>query len=253
MSNGIKAIETRYDGCHFRSRLEARWAVFFNTLGVKWEYEKEGYDLGAAGWYLPDFWLPKFDCWMEVKGEKPTPSDAEKIEALRLLAMDEDKNGVLLAIGQIGNHVWSHSDDGGWDSVTVLMDDDKHAEFIARMFGSDRRSAPGMGLPIYCPVCGSKDIYLDGMGLSPFEFNEIDGGCILSQRFWCNTATIDSWTVNTCSTRNGTSIFITDVSTSNEPFIMAGQSWKRYNAAIETARSARFEHGETPRTGHRTP
>lgn len=38
-------IETRYKGYRFRSRLEARWAVFFDVLGVRWEYEPEGYDL----------------------------------------------------------------------------------------------------------------------------------------------------------------------------------------------------------------
>lgn len=32
----IKAIETRYAGCR-RSRLEARWAVVFDTLGFAWE------------------------------------------------------------------------------------------------------------------------------------------------------------------------------------------------------------------------
>jgi len=54
----IKAIETRYAGCNFRSRLEARWAVFFDHLGIKWEYEREGY-VGVRGTpYLPDFWLP---------------------------------------------------------------------------------------------------------------------------------------------------------------------------------------------------
>ena len=51
----IKAIQTRYKGYHFRSRLEARWAVFFDALGLEWEYEPEGFDLGEAGWYLPDF------------------------------------------------------------------------------------------------------------------------------------------------------------------------------------------------------
>lgn len=63
----IKAIETEYKGYRFRSRLEARWAVFFDTLGIAWEYEKEGYDLGEAGWYLPDFWLPKSNAWLEIK------------------------------------------------------------------------------------------------------------------------------------------------------------------------------------------
>lgn len=30
----MKAIETRYKGYRFRSRLEARWAVFFDALGL---------------------------------------------------------------------------------------------------------------------------------------------------------------------------------------------------------------------------
>ena len=63
----IKAIETLYKGYRFRSRLEARWAVFFDTLGIAWEYELEGYDLGSVGWYLPDFFLPAYDIWVEVK------------------------------------------------------------------------------------------------------------------------------------------------------------------------------------------
>ena len=48
----MKAIETVYRGFQFRSRLEARWAVFFDALGIKWGYETEGYDLGVAGYYL---------------------------------------------------------------------------------------------------------------------------------------------------------------------------------------------------------
>lgn len=63
----IKPIETVYRGYRFRSRLEARWAVFFDTLGIKWEYEKEGYTINGVG-YLPDFWLPAQQCWFEVKG-----------------------------------------------------------------------------------------------------------------------------------------------------------------------------------------
>lgn len=52
----IKAIETKYAGHHFRSRLEARWAVFFDALKIPWEYEPEGFEC-PSGWYLPDFLL----------------------------------------------------------------------------------------------------------------------------------------------------------------------------------------------------
>lgn len=51
----IKAIEVEYDGHKFRSRLEARWAVFFNALGVDYEYEPEGFELPSGKKYLPDF------------------------------------------------------------------------------------------------------------------------------------------------------------------------------------------------------
>lgn len=51
----IKAIETEYNGYRFRSRLEARWAVFFDALGVKYEYEPDGFVLPSGRKYLPDF------------------------------------------------------------------------------------------------------------------------------------------------------------------------------------------------------
>lgn len=51
------AIETTYKGFRFRSRLEARWAIFFDHLGLEWEYEPEGFDMGEDGRYLPDFRL----------------------------------------------------------------------------------------------------------------------------------------------------------------------------------------------------
>lgn len=64
----IKPIETIYNGYRFRSRLEARWAVFFDALGVEYDYEPEGFDLGDLGFYLPDFYLPENKWFVEVKG-----------------------------------------------------------------------------------------------------------------------------------------------------------------------------------------
>lgn len=48
-------ITTQYRGYHFRSRLEARWAVFFDTLRLSWEYEPEGFQCEDGTRYLPDF------------------------------------------------------------------------------------------------------------------------------------------------------------------------------------------------------
>lgn len=71
----IRPIETRYKGYRFRSRLEARWAVFFDALGVPWEYEAEGYDLGDGNRWLPDFVVGNTRTPFEVK-PRDLPGDA---------------------------------------------------------------------------------------------------------------------------------------------------------------------------------
>ena len=72
----IAAIPTIYHGIEFRSRLEARWAFFFEKLGLRWEYEPEGFFLGEeqeydpALMYLPDFLVltpQDEEMWFEIK------------------------------------------------------------------------------------------------------------------------------------------------------------------------------------------
>ena len=77
----IKPIETIYNGYRFRSRLEARWAVFFDALGVKYEYEPEGFKLSDGTLYLPDFYLPESKAFFEVKGVM-NDTDMHKVEQL---------------------------------------------------------------------------------------------------------------------------------------------------------------------------
>lgn len=76
MEQKIKAMETMYNGYRFRSRLEARWAVFFDVAGIEYQYEPEGFELSDGSCYLPDFYLPKVGgragnngIYIEVKGE----------------------------------------------------------------------------------------------------------------------------------------------------------------------------------------
>lgn len=81
----IKAIETRYKGYRFRSRLEARWAVFFEALGYQWEYEPEGFVMPSGVHYLPDFKVTLHAgniAWYEIK-----PSGLESDEKHREFSM----------------------------------------------------------------------------------------------------------------------------------------------------------------------
>ena len=78
----IKAIDTEYRGFRFRSRLEARWAVFLDAVGRRWDYEREGFEL-PSGRYLPDFWLPiesdrhpHAGYWLEIKPFAPTDRES---------------------------------------------------------------------------------------------------------------------------------------------------------------------------------
>jgi hypothetical protein len=83
-----------YKGHRFRSRLEARWAVFLDAIRVDWDYEKQGYDLNGR-WYLPDFWVPYppmkddgWGFWIEIK---PT-------------SLTEEQTGILAELARLTGH-----------------------------------------------------------------------------------------------------------------------------------------------------
>jgi len=108
----IQAIETIYNSYRFRSRLEARWAVFFDKAGIRYEYEKEGYDLDGT-WYLPDFWLPDHNLWVEIKGERPSKEECNKAI---LLAMHSEWSVVVswgeIDIPYLDNYVFQPTESG---------------------------------------------------------------------------------------------------------------------------------------------
>lgn len=122
----LKAIETFYNGHLFRSRTEARWAVFFDTLGVAYRYEMEGYELFGIR-YLPDFWLPGQQCWFEVKGIEPDESEREK--AFRLAHASGRPVFIFWGGCEPPDGQWPHRDDAsevydgrGWDNGQMWCD-----------------------------------------------------------------------------------------------------------------------------------
>lgn len=87
MSDLIRAIPTRYNQLDFRSRTEARWAVFFDLIGIRYQYEPEKVHTGLSR-YIPDFILDlggRCEFWdmerafFEVKGCQPTMVEYEKL------------------------------------------------------------------------------------------------------------------------------------------------------------------------------
>lgn len=138
----MKALETIYKGYRFRSRLEARTAVFMDQLGIQWLYEPEGYDLDGL-WYLPDFYLPELRTWVEIKPEKPTGEEEQK--AARL-AYHTAKRVVLFYdpdfTKQLDPYTW--------------CDDNAHAYW--------GEAGDYHYLWCICPWCGAAGIEFDGRG-----------------------------------------------------------------------------------------
>jgi hypothetical protein len=77
-ANRRRGIPTRYKGRQYRSRLEARWAAFFDLLSWKYEYEPCDFE----GW-IPDFVLYEATTvYVEVKPVVTFPQEvAAKIDA----------------------------------------------------------------------------------------------------------------------------------------------------------------------------
>lgn|SRR5262249_6642740 len=91
----VRPIETKYGGHLFRSRTEARWAVFFDAAQIEWQYEVEGFNVNGT-YYLPDFWLPGLKTFAEVK-----PDDEAEIgraaPLLQSLATARGQPAIILA------------------------------------------------------------------------------------------------------------------------------------------------------------
>lgn len=207
----IKAIETKWRGYRFRSRLEARWAVFFERIGAEWTYEPQGFE--REGFeeetlrYLPDFRVKigKSSYWVEVKGDKSWLKDNfEKIEALH------DWGGVLPGFHDCGNA--NNIEDG-----LLLLGDIPEPRFGV----------------LFLPILGHrKGINLYWRALSP------QNGMVTLDEIAAYHLGIN-FTEEILSGGNECADFAAKIAETPRAFPEV------YHALL-AARSARFEHGEVP-------
>jgi hypothetical protein len=206
----IKPIETVYNGYRFRSRLEARWAVFFDAAGIEYQYELEGYKLGNGKWYLPDFYLPKFDAYVEIKRNN----------------LDEDE-----FYDAEDNCLWLYTETG---KLVLLCQGDPVDMNMSAFFGMYESPlgfhTPGQDYAIF--VEGARywkpGRYDDGkMFIEEHEDGDNEISIVVGEDDYNIADTNDPPTlINKCLLRGYTSLL---------------------ESARKKARQARFEHGETPR------
>lgn len=185
----IKAIETRYKGYRFRSRLEARYAVAFDALGIKWDYEPEGFNV-CGRTYLPDFFLPALSTYVEVKPNAEVAGEYD-----RLFEDFCERVGPILVLVEV-----PFENFGRLYSMDTTCSTGGHAAFDALLDVVD-------GVPAILFV---SEAHADCRAL---------------------------WTVGYGATLNAKAH-------TKHSLLKPSREWYR---AQEAARSARFEHGETPR------
>ena len=180
----MKPIETEYNGLRFRSRQEARTAIFLDALQIPYLYEPEGLELSDGTRYLPDFYLTDSKQFLEVKG----------------ILSEYDEHKIKQAIAE------------GIDVVTLFED----FSFTA---------------------CWLRE---DGNGTDRKD-NSYLCKCLHCGKYWFNGESGD-WKCRCCGASDG-----------NGHFYEAIGGLPEYNSdddreyyAVQLARQARFEHGETP-------
>ena len=243
----LKAIETFYKGYKFRSRLEARWAVFFDALGIMWEYEKEGYDLGEAGYYLPDFWLPGRKCFIEIKGNDESAYNAQdKITALS----EQSEKHVFIMAGPIGEHLVI-SDNNFIAPKKPILSHYSQETLVRRLFPDEKMEPDNdkWGPSIRCPICGEEYVHL-----GPVTKQESDSGTAWDGRG--SAARIEmrceagcNWTLRFGFHKGNTYLGLENLAKSFEnldEYIFGISKWSDYKLAINKAKQARFEHREKP-------
>lgn len=100
----VRVFEVEYNNYTFRSKTEAKWARLFDLLNIEYVYEPDTYVLLRSEKrkirYLPDFYLPEQDLFLEVKNmgnKKPTIEECLKA----YLLATHVKKRVLIAFGDV--------------------------------------------------------------------------------------------------------------------------------------------------------
>jgi len=214
----MKAIETEFDGYKFRSRLEARWAVFFKTLGIPYAYEKEGFDLEGT-WYLPDFWLPEQQYWIEVKGQDPTEEEHRKC-ALLAKSLNADKSNVFLLAGEIPHPHFQNS----YSEFFMYLRDSTSSLGWSHL-SKGRSTQSGAISWQECPFCRKIDLIEDLLEIS----------CECGRKFVCQLQDLShpSWSQHE-------DLFMPWIK--KEEMLLYWGDTPRLIDAYTTARQARFDH-----------
>ena len=249
----IKPIETVYNGYRFRSRLEARWAVFFDAAGIKYEYEPEGFKAEDGTMYLPDFYLTNKHCWVEVKSNyDKLISEKHKLDSILLSDNTPIGRDGLMILGPIPDQYTNLSGIEPYYSIPFFL-------FYRRVNDS------------YDQDGETRVAYHHAVQLSFKCFLRHKGVTwLINPNFMCHTADDDDGipdivaeSIMHCGENNKIQELLTSqlclngypvacecdsfpITSYHLPVTIAKETYDYFQPCFAKARQARFEHGEYP-------
>ena len=177
------AIPTRYKGIQYRSRLEARWAAFFDLAGWHVEYEPVDFN----GW-IPDFAIIESSLvYVEIKPTHVFPVEvAQKI----------DRSGCEEDVLILGNILFPICEDPGsfypgFGWLGEWIDEPKYRCWSAAQGGMWRQSTPRQSVDRlgFCHAYQSFHDRITGLDSSCREQN----GLWLLQHYWKTAGNQVQW------------------------------------------------------------
>ncbi|NLE11736.1 MAG: hypothetical protein GX630_09525 [Actinobacteria bacterium] len=142
------SIPESYQGIHMRSRLEVRYARFFDQHHMAWAYEPEGFHILGVR-YLPHFYLPEVHTIVEVKGVLD-PIDVAKLAALVPAAA---RQGVLTILAEPGEPVRFRLCRPTPEMESIAVSDPAYAEVCSWEFRPQCDVSSDAAL-VRCATCG---------------------------------------------------------------------------------------------------
>jgi len=88
MNSKLNATRIKYKDIFFKSSWEVAYAKYLDKQGIKWLYEPKTFDLGNTT-YTPDFYLPKTNLYIEIKGYF-RPDARKKVNLFKKLYSEEE-------------------------------------------------------------------------------------------------------------------------------------------------------------------
>lgn len=152
-------IPVTWKGRQYRSKAEGRVAVFLHHARIASQYEMESFEIKAESGeiirYMPDFFLPDFNKWLEVKAKYLTPNDPDYC---KVIALDR-----AAPLGAPILTTWGIDSTTHWRTMGKPNPTHKNFYEESYQFG-------------FCSVCKQITLFLD----KPFsqQDREVDGNCV---------------------------------------------------------------------------